>query len=119
MSSDHGERVQDWLRDIIDNSDWIATYVGSLTFDQFVADRKTRDASERCLERIIEASVRLGPERIRRIAAGQPLHEVRGLGNVLRHSYDAVDPKLIWDTLTEDVPALREACINALDKGHG
>ena len=117
MFSDDDDRVQDWLRDIIDNGDWIATYVGGLTLDEFVADRKTRDASERCLERIIEASVRLGTERIARIADGQPLHKVRGLGNVLRHSYDAVDAKLIWDTLTEDVPALRAACERALAAG--
>ena len=108
------ERVHDWLRDIVDNSDWIATYIGGLNFDQFLSDRMRRDAAERCLERIIEASVRLGPERLARIAAGQPLHEVRGLGNVLRHAYDRIDPKLIWDTLTDDIPKLRAACERAL-----
>jgi uncharacterized protein with HEPN domain len=113
MYSDE-ERVRDWLQDVIDNSDWIAGYVTGLDFDRFMSDRKTRDAVERCLERIIEASVRLGPERIEKIAPGLPLHKVRGLGNVLRHSYETVEPRLIWDTATEDLPSLRAACVRAL-----
>ena len=42
---------------------------------------------------------------------------MRGLGNFLRHSYDRVDTKLVWDTVKEDVPALRAACERALPKG--
>lgn len=117
MFSDDDERVHDWLRDIVDNGNWIAKYLDGMSFDQFRSDRMRRDAAERCLERVIEASVRLGPERIARIAVGQPLHEVRALGNVLRHSYDTVDAKLIWDTLTNDVPKLRAACEQALGEG--
>jgi len=118
MYSDE-ERVRDWLRDVIDNSDLIAGYVEGLSFEQFSADTKTRDAVERCLERIIEAAVRLGPDRIERIAPGLPLHQVRGLGNVLRHAYDAIEPRLVWDTAKEDIPALRAACERALAEGEG
>ena len=73
-----------------------------------------RDAVERCIERITEASVRVGPERLARLAPDLPLHQVRGLGNILRHEYDRINPKLIWDTAKVDLPALRAGCEAAL-----
>ncbi len=117
MSSDRDERVQDWLNDIVENSDRIASYIDGFDYEQFIADQKSRDASERCLERIIEACVRLGPERLAAIADGHVLHKIRGLGNVLRHAYETVDTKFIWDTIIRDVPALCAACERALAAG--
>lgn len=58
--------------------------------------------------------MRLGPERLALIAPETPLHQVRGLGNVLRHEYERVNARLIWETATADVPALRQACLRAL-----
>ena len=100
-------------------ADWIAGYIDDRGFAEFLADRMTRDAVERCLERITEAAVRIGPDRMEKIAPGLPLHEVRGLGNVLRHAYEAIDPKLIWDTVQNDLPPLRAACERALAGGGG
>ena len=72
------------------------------------------DAVERCLERIIEASLRIGSERMQRIAPEMPLHKMRGLANRLRHEYDAVDRRYVWDTVVDELPALRRACQAAL-----
>jgi uncharacterized protein with HEPN domain len=108
------DRARGWLEDIVENADLIAEYMTGSDFDAFAADTKTRDAVERCIERITEAAVRLGADRLGKIAPDTPLHEVRGLGNVLRHEYQRVNARLIWDTATEDVPALREACVRAL-----
>jgi len=110
------ERARGWIEDIVENSDRIAEYVGGLSLDAFAADAKTRDAVERCIERITEAAVRLGPDRLALIAPETPLHEVRGLGNVLRHEYQRVNARLIWETATADVPTLREACVRALER---
>ena len=85
-----------------------------MDFQAFAADAKTRDAVERCIERITEAAVRLGPERLAAIAPDTALRDVEGLGNVLRHEYQRVNARLIWDTATTDVPALRSACAKAL-----
>jgi uncharacterized protein with HEPN domain len=115
--SSKAERVQDWLHDIIENIDHIAAYRGDMSFDQLVEDRMIRDAIERCLERIIEACVRLGPERMAAIAPDLPLHEVRGLGNMLRHAYEQIDAKLVWDTVKNDLPPLRAACERVLASG--
>ena len=56
----------------------------------FERDRKTRDAVERCLERICEAAHRSGP-RASEFAPDQPWNDIRGMGNRLRHAYDRLD----------------------------
>jgi uncharacterized protein with HEPN domain len=108
------ERVREWLGDIIENSDRVGGYLKDVTFQQFQRETLVRDAVERCIERIIEASIRMGRERMAKIAPELALHEVRGLGNLLRHRYEEVKPLTIWETATEDLPMLRAACAKAL-----
>lgn len=103
------------LRDIIDNADAIARYVDGVEIKAFEADQMRVDAVERCLMRLTEAAIRIGPERMAEIVPELPMRQVRGLGNVLRHAYDLIDLRTIWDTVTRDVPALRAACAAALD----
>lgn len=111
MSSDR-EALR--LADIIENADAIGDYIAGLDFATFAQDRMRIDAVERALERIIEAAVKIGPERMREIAPDLPMDQVRGLGNRLRHSYDLIDHRTIWDTATVQVPALRADCAAAL-----
>jgi uncharacterized protein with HEPN domain len=44
----------------------------------------------------------------------QPWHEIRALGNRLRHEYDRVRTDRIWNIVTNDLPVLRKACESAL-----
>jgi uncharacterized protein with HEPN domain len=64
------------------------------------------DAIERCLERIREAAFRLG-DRTGELLPGQPWPDIRGLGNWLRHAYDRIRFDVIWDTVQNDLPALK------------
>lgn len=106
------------LADIVENIDSILAYVAGMDFKTFAADRKTIDASERCLERVIEASIKVGPERMSEILASLPTSALRGMGNRLRHEYDLVDLSTIWITITDDLPSLRDACLAALEAGN-
>jgi uncharacterized protein with HEPN domain len=85
----------------------------------FEADRRTRDAVERCLERLSEAASKLG-RQADELAPGPAWHAVRAFGNVLRHAYDQVDPARIWEIVTRDLPdlvAAAEAALARLDPG--
>ena len=62
----------------------------------FDADSCTRDAVERCLERLSEAAAKLGAQADE-LAPGPPWHAIRAFGNVLRNAYDQVDPVRIWE----------------------
>jgi len=41
-------------------------------------------------------------------------HNIRGLGNWLRHRYDRVDVETAWNTVIDDLPPLRSAVSRAL-----
>lgn len=76
-------------------------------------DSKTRDAVERCLERISEAAAKLGDEASE-IVPGQPWPEIRALGNRLRHEYDRVRIERLWTIIVEELPSLCAACEDGL-----
>ena len=109
MSSDD-PRVADWLRDIIDNAAAAESYVAGLSLDAFRANQMRIDAVERCLLRLTEAAIRIGEERMAAIIPDVPMHQMRGLGNLLRHAYDSIDPAVVWTTVIDDLPKLRAAC---------
>ena len=69
---------------------------------------------ERCLQRITEAVIKIGPERMAEISPQTPVDAVRGLGNMLRHDYDRVDLGTIWHTIRESLPKLRADCVSVL-----
>ena len=97
------------FRDIVENIDLILEFTKGMELDRFLADNRTRLAVERCLSIISEAARKLGSEAEARCPE-IPWGQVRGLGNWLRHDYDQMDYSVIWDTLTEDLRALRAAC---------
>ena len=103
------------LSDIVDNIDRIETYVSGMDLSTFCADGKSVDAVERCLQRITEAVIKIGPERMAEISPTTPVDAVRGLGNALRHDYDGIDSELIWNTAIYSLPSLKLDCQAVLD----
>ena len=99
----------DCLADILDNIERIEQYVAGLQRDVFANDGRTRDAVERCLERICEAAFRLGDS-----AGDRPWHDIRGMGNWLRHAYDRIDTDTVWDTIQHNMPNLKTDAERAL-----
>jgi uncharacterized protein with HEPN domain len=86
-----------------------------MTEQQFIADRKTLDATQHCLLRISEAANKLG-DLAEQLAPDQPWADIRGLGNRLRHEYDRIEPVIIWKTVVVDLPPLRRACEDAIKR---
>jgi uncharacterized protein with HEPN domain len=108
----------DCLADILENIRRIESYVSGLSKARFERDGRTRDAVERCLERICEAATRLGDDAAE-LVPGQPWPDIRGMGNRLRHAYDRVDQDTIWNTIQSDLPGLRGAVEAALARLSG
>jgi len=101
------------LEDIIENAQAIERYIAGMDLAAFEEDQKTYDAVERCLERISEAAAKLG-DLAPALMPDQPWHEIRALGNRLRHEYDAIREDRLWDIVQIDLPPLRAACEGAL-----
>jgi len=103
----------EYLEDILANIAKIESYLSGYTRAMFEADDRTRDAAERCLERICEAVVRLGT-RVTDLMPDQPSRAIRGMGNRLRHAYDDIDTAMVWDTIQNDLPPLKKDAERAL-----
>ena len=75
-------------------------------------DDMARDAVLRCLQCISEAATKLGAEA-ERLMPDQPWKGIRGIGNPLRHEYDSLEDRLIWEAVC-GCPSLANDCRAAL-----
>jgi uncharacterized protein with HEPN domain len=67
--------------------------------------------TERCIEIVSEATRHI-PDDIKRQYPGIPWRQIAGIGNVLRHDYDLVDDRIIWEVATIHFPALRAVIVD-------
>lgn len=112
--SSFSERDRQPLRDIVENADAIAESITDMTFAQFASDRKTIDAVERCLQRISEGVIQIGPEQIARVDTEISSVGIRGFDNFLHHEYVRVDRATVYHAATDDALVLSRAASRAL-----
>ena len=105
------------LAHIRDELAWVLPRFGDITYEQFVADIVHVRAIERSLS-IISEAVKALPDDMLAPYPHIPWHAVRGIGNLLRHEYEVVDHRAIWQTLTVSLPRLSPV-ITALLEKHG
>jgi uncharacterized protein with HEPN domain len=103
------------FEDILENAILIGKFTKGMDLNSFLDDFKTRNATERCLERISEAAKKLG-DLAEELCPDVPWADVRALGNFLRHEYDRVDPARVWLTIEDDLGPLRIAAQRALEQ---
>jgi uncharacterized protein with HEPN domain len=101
------------LRDILKAISLIDQFVGAMDFQAYSQDIKTRAAVERELQIITEAAYRLKPED-EHLCPEPDWRKIRGMGNILRHAYDRLDDQVVWVTVKDDLPALKQAVSAAL-----
>ena len=81
------------------------SYVAGGTWEGFVADRQCQDAVVRRLEVIGEAARRVSAAA-RAALPGLPWRQMVGRRNRMIHAYDRVDPAVVGETATRDLPPL-------------
>jgi uncharacterized protein with HEPN domain len=96
------------LEDILEAIAAIAEYTAGKTLDDYAAERMLRDAVERNIERISEASRHL-PDRLKARHPEIEWAQVAGIGNILRHAYPIIDDGVIWEVVARDLPPLKAA----------
>jgi uncharacterized protein with HEPN domain len=72
-----------------------------------------RRAAERALQIISEAAKTLPPELTARYPQA-PWHAIVGIGNVLRHEYQAIDDRRLWNILIVHLPQLRPVILTMI-----
>ena len=94
------------LDDIREAAEFIRDSAHGKSLDDYRQDRMLRLAVERCFEIIGEAIGRLSrddPTAARQIS---DYREIISFRNVLIHGYDLVDHSLVWNAITQEIPAL-------------
>jgi uncharacterized protein with HEPN domain len=83
------------------------------TVVDYLADEGLREMIERNVARISEAA-RFVPDDVRARYTTVPWRRIVGIGNVIRHDYDEIDDRVMWDTATEKLLPLKEAVASML-----
>lgn len=73
----------------------------------FLRDEKTKSAVVRQFEIVGEAAKAI-PETVRVLAPELPWSMIAGMRDRLIHAYFAIDYELVWDTLENELPELKE-----------
>ena len=95
------------IDDIIEAIDKIERYTRGIDFDKWQQDEKTVDAVIRNIEVIGEASTHL-PIEIQEQYKDIPWNMMKGIRNVVAHEYFGIDLEIVWKTVKEDLPVLKE-----------
>lgn len=99
-------RTPKLLEDIRDAASYIRDLASARTLEDYEQDRMVRQAIERNFEIIGEAVNRLAqhdPETAARIGKHRRIVDFR---NLLIHGYDLIDHRIVWSTISEEVPVL-------------
>ena len=93
----------------------IEQYLGIASYEQFIADKMMIDAVVRELEIIGEATSKLSKD-FRQGNPEIPFRDIIDMRNVLIHDYAGVNTMIVWETCQIDLPPLKKAVKESLDK---
>lgn len=96
----------DYLEDILDAMEKAEALIQGISYTDFEADYRINFAAVRALEIIGEATKRL-PPHVRDANPDVPWKDMAGMRDRLSHAYDAVNLRLVWDTIKRRIPPLK------------
>lgn len=104
-----------FLTDISEAINNIKSYTKDMNYDEFIHDKKTIDAVVRNLEIIGEAAKSI-PKNVKDKYDNVNWIAISGMRNKLIHEYFGVSVRIVWETLSNDIPNLEEQINNILDE---
>jgi uncharacterized protein with HEPN domain len=124
MKSKHPGRIPEYLRHILDAIDRALSYVAAMNVESFNRDTRTQDAVIRSIQIIGEAAnkVRTADPEFAAQHPQVPWAAMYGMRNRVIHDYFEVDLAVVWQTVQQDLPELRDkmlALLKDIDKTRG
>ena len=107
------EQSKKYLSDIIRAIELVEQFSAStVNFQEYVLDLKTQSAIERQLSIIGEAVNKF--DKLQPQSTLENAKKIVGFRNRLIHTYDAVDPSMIWVIIIKHLPLLKEEVLQKI-----
>jgi uncharacterized protein with HEPN domain len=103
------------LLHIRDEIDGFAAALDNIGFEEYCQSYTLRRATERALQIISEATKAL-PSDLLAQWPDVPWSAIIGIGNVLRHEYQHLDDRRLWEIVTVYLPELHPVILRMLDQ---
>ncbi|MDR0791619.1 MAG: DUF86 domain-containing protein [Methanomassiliicoccaceae archaeon] len=81
--------------------------------DEFLMNVDLQEGCAFCLIQIGEAVTHL-PDDVRVLRKDMEWKDIKGMRNILAHRYGTVWLTGVWQTITEDIPILKDVCVSLL-----
>ena len=101
-------KVEHVNHDILEAIGRVEEITGGKSLAEFEASWQLRWLVQRAIEIISEAS-RAIPDELTNTRPEIPWRKVRGIGNVLRHDYEGLSDRVIWNVVVDELPRLKVA----------
>ncbi|HUD86256.1 MAG TPA: HepT-like ribonuclease domain-containing protein [Xanthobacteraceae bacterium] len=101
------------LLHIRDEIDGMTAALQSVSFETYRESYTLRRAAERAVQIVSEAAKSLPTEMLARHSEA-PWNAIIGIGNILRHEYQRVDDRRLWEIVTVHLPQLRPVIVAML-----
>lgn len=95
-----------YLTDIVTACSKVQRYTNELERSAFFADEKTVDAVVRNLEIVGEAAKKV-PADVRVQLPNVEWRKIAGFRDWLVHAYFGLDPDIVWDVVSNEIPTLK------------
>lgn len=102
-----------YIKDILESIGKIEDYTKGVSFKEFSRNKLIIDAVVRNLEIIGEASKNL-PAYIKSAHKEIPWKEMSGMRDKVIHAYFGVDLDIVWKTIKQSLPDLKQSLKNIL-----
>jgi uncharacterized protein with HEPN domain len=97
-----------FIKDILSSIDKIESFVGTMSFDEFMKDEKTKSAVIREIEVIGEATKNI-PESIKDKSPDLPWKDMARIRDKIIHSYFGIYYETIWKVIKERLPEIKQS----------
>jgi len=95
-----------FVKDILESIDKIESFVGGMSFEEFMKDEKTKSAVVREIEVIGEATKNI-PEEIRKRYKDLPWKDMARMRDKIIHSYFGIYYETVWKVIKERLPQIK------------
>ncbi len=110
--------VMKYLEDIRDYSQKAINYLNDITYDEFLKDNKTIDATIRTIEVVGEAATKIknmpNSSNFFEKYNSVDWKEAVRMRNRIIHGYEDIDLEIVWNTIKTDFPKLNNDIENVI-----